>query len=147
MTDAVKINCPVADCGKKYTRTGLAFHMVQAHPEVVDAAIDGVAKLEEQAKLITEKDAEILKLTDAASLVESTPANIADFSGEEQAAYFIEFLKSLNNDEKTKLAEETGFGKLPVPPAPAPAAETPAPLAEGDKPHRIVLTFKGKPIS
>ena len=147
MTDAVKINCPVADCGKKYTRTGLAFHMVQAHPEVVDAAIDGVAKLEEQAKLITEKDAEILKLTDAASLVESAPSSIADFSGEEQAAYFTEFLKNLNDEEKAHLAEETGFGVPPVPPAPAPAAEAPAPLAEGDKPHRIVLTFKGKPIS
>ena len=162
MTDAVKIQCPVADCGKKYTRTGLAFHMVQAHPDVVDAAIDGVAKLEEQTRLIAEKDAEILKLTDAASLAESTPSSIADFPGEEQAAYFTEFLKSLSDEEKAKLSEETGFG-IPasnstgaplaskatttgVPPA-SKATDTPAPLAEGDKPHRIVLTFHGKPLA
>jgi myosin heavy subunit len=103
---------------------------------------------EEVAEKQTELEVSQIRIAELEANLKKVPTSIADFPATEQAAYFTEFLKNLTTEEAAVLAEETGFVKLPVPPVPAPAAETPAPLAEEDKSpdRRIIFTFNRKQL-
>jgi len=168
---SIKVKCTI--CEKVLDIRGIPGHVKFAHPEkfarnsMRDAGTpestntetsenanarlaekDGsIAQLREE---VAEKQADLevsqIRIAELEANLEKVPTSIADFPASEQAAYFTEFLKNLMMEEAAVLAEETGFGKLLVPPAPAPLAETAASLAEGGKSHKIILTLNGKQL-
>jgi hypothetical protein len=110
----VKDMCPV--CNKKFK--AVYVHLRMKHPEAI-------ARLSEDHTLVlAEKDSEIASLKEQ---VAQAPTSIADFPAEDQAAYFKEFLKTLSDEDKAVLAEETGFGPMT---SPLPATNGPEDIAE-----------------
>jgi hypothetical protein len=116
--------CPY--CDKLFSQASTAnMHIAAKHRDRIDAAVVG----------IPERDRTIAKLNEelkaAAHLAESpqVPASIADFPATEQAAYFTEFIKSLDDSERATLKESTGFELIPPASAATDVAAPPASTA------------------
>jgi hypothetical protein len=94
--------CPIC---KKECR-GVYAHVQISHPEAFARLAEDTERLASNRNfddLLAEKESEIASLREK---LEAKRTSIADFPPAEQAAYFVQFVQSLSDDEKATLAEE-----------------------------------------
>lgn len=97
-----KIKCQF--CDTELTRSGMPLHVASTHRAKVAEALEALGKLQELTNTVEAQNSEIATLKE-------TPvrSSIEDFPAEEQAAYFTNFLKTLDDSEKAILEEEVGI--------------------------------------
>lgn len=98
---AEKVDCPL--CDKKYTRNGLTFHVVSAHPEALK--YNGAEQAKEIANLKEEVSHLADKAADVASLKEELAEATAEVSDQDRFEELVGDINSLTKDGKARLAE------------------------------------------